>query len=76
MGRLRVISSREMVRLLERLGFVVARQRGAHKRLIHPDGRRTTVPEHGGDLPRGTIRAILTDVGLSVQEYDDLAARL
>ncbi|MDI9583125.1 MAG: type II toxin-antitoxin system HicA family toxin [Acidobacteriota bacterium] len=42
-----------MVRLLERLGFVVARQRGAHKRLIHPDGRRTTVPDHGGDSPRG-----------------------
>lgn len=76
MGRLRIISACEMVRLLERLGFVVARQRGAHKRLIHPDGRRTTVPDHGGDLPPGTIRATLADVGGSVQEYDGLAAKL
>ena len=65
-----------MVKLLERLGFEVVRQRGAHRRLAHPDGRKTTVSDHVGDLPRGTIHAILTDVGLSMDEYDRLAQRL
>jgi predicted RNA binding protein YcfA (HicA-like mRNA interferase family) len=76
MGRLRIISPAKMVKLLERLGFEVNRQRGAHKRMAHPDGRKTTVSDHGGDLPRGTIHAILTDVGLSVEEYDSLARGL
>ena len=76
MARLRIISPDEMVKLLERLGFEVVRQRGAHKRLAPPDRRKTTVSAHGGDLPRGTIHAILGDAGLSVDEYDRLAQRL
>ena len=69
-------SAREMVRLLERLGFLGVRQRGAHKRLIHPDGRRTTVPDHGGDSPRGRSGPPWRMWGGSVQEYDGLAAKL
>jgi predicted RNA binding protein YcfA (HicA-like mRNA interferase family) len=61
-----------MTRLLERLGFVAVRQRGSHLRLIHPDGRRTTVAIHARDLPTGTIRAILQDVGITVEEYEAL----
>jgi predicted RNA binding protein YcfA (HicA-like mRNA interferase family) len=39
----------------------------------HPDGRGTTVPVHRGkDVARGTLRAILTDCGMSVDELRTL----
>jgi len=31
----------------------------------HPDKRRTIIPMHAGDLPRGTMRQILKDIGLT-----------
>jgi predicted RNA binding protein YcfA (HicA-like mRNA interferase family) len=52
MGRLPVLKPREVCRLLEDLGFVPVRQRGAHLQYRHPDGRGTTVPMHPGrDIP-------------------------
>ncbi|HYS32223.1 MAG TPA: type II toxin-antitoxin system HicA family toxin [Streptosporangiaceae bacterium] len=40
----------------------------------HPDGRATTVPVHRGkDVPKGTQRSILRDVGMSA---DDLRGYL
>jgi len=47
MARLPVLKSREVVRVLEKLGFVEVRQRGSHKQYRHADGRCTTVPFHG-----------------------------
>ena len=70
MPRLTVISPAEMVRLLERMGFQQVRQRGSHVRMAHADGRKTTIPLHARDLPRGTIRAILSDVGMPRGEYE------
>jgi predicted RNA binding protein YcfA (HicA-like mRNA interferase family) len=48
MPRLPVLKPREVMRTLERLGFVEVRQRGAHRQFRHPDGRGTTVPSHSG----------------------------
>jgi predicted RNA binding protein YcfA (HicA-like mRNA interferase family) len=58
-----------LVRALERAGFAVTRTRGSHHRLRHPDGRSTTVPVHPGrDVPKGTLRSVLEDTGLTVEE--------
>ena len=58
-----------LVKALERAGFTVTRVRGSHHRLRHPDGRATTIPVHPGrDVPKGTLRAVLQDTGLSVDE--------
>ncbi|MFA6112221.1 MAG: type II toxin-antitoxin system HicA family toxin, partial [Candidatus Latescibacterota bacterium] len=43
-----VLRPREVVALLERLGFVEVRQRGSHRQYRHADGRGTTVPFHPG----------------------------
>ena len=70
MGRLPVVRAREVIRALHRLGFQEARQRGSHIRLIHPDGRSTTVPEHGPrDIPPKLLRRILKETQLSAQEF-------
>ena len=62
-----------VVKALERAGFKVARIAGSHHILRHPDGRGTTVPVHPGrDVAKGTLRGILADIGMSVDELRDL----
>lgn len=65
------INARTLLRALHKLGFVQIRSRGSHRRLVHPDGRKTTVPVHRGrDIPRGLLRQIVTiDVGISMDEF-------
>jgi predicted RNA binding protein YcfA (HicA-like mRNA interferase family) len=43
-----VLKPKEVVAILERLGFVEVRQRGSHRQYRHADGRGTTVPFHAG----------------------------
>jgi len=58
-----------LVKALQAAGFVLTGTRGSHHRLKHPDGRATTVPVHAGrDVPKGTLRAVLRDVGLSAED--------
>ncbi|MGC8658033.1 MAG: type II toxin-antitoxin system HicA family toxin [Desulfomonilaceae bacterium] len=65
-----VMSSREVMILLERLGFGEVRQRGSHKHFKHIDGRSTTVPVHSGrDLSPILLRQIAKDIGLTVREF-------
>ena len=74
MRKLPVVSGRETIRALERAGFYLARQEGSHNTLVHLQRRRrTTVTVHGNeDLPVGTLRTILRQAGLTVDEFVDL----
>jgi predicted RNA binding protein YcfA (HicA-like mRNA interferase family) len=70
MGSLPILKPREAVRVLERLGFVQVRQRGSHRQFRHPDGRQTTVPDHGSrDLSPIILRQIIKDIGLTADEF-------
>ena len=65
-----VLKPREIVRLLEKLGFGEVRQRGSHKQFRHPDGRATTVPFHKGrDVSPILLRQITKDIGLTIEEF-------
>jgi len=69
MGHLPVLKPREIVALLEALGFNEILQRGSHKQFRHPDGRCTTVPFHAGrDVSPILLRQIAKDIDLTVQE--------
>ena len=72
--RLPSLRPREVIRALERAGFVVSRTSGSHCRLIHPNdpSRKVTVPVHNEDLKRGTLRAILSQAGISADKLRDL----
>jgi predicted RNA binding protein YcfA (HicA-like mRNA interferase family) len=52
----------------------VSRTSGSHCRLIHEGNptRSVTVPIHSGDLKRGTLRAIISQAGLTVSEFINL----
>lgn len=69
--RLPVVTARDAIRALERAGFMVSRQSGSHCRLVHASdpARKVTVPVHVGDLKRGTLRAIVAQAGMTVDEF-------
>jgi len=70
MSRLPAITSREAVAALKKAGFEERRQRGSHLYLWHPERQvLVTVPMHARDLPRGTLRAIIRDSGLTEKEF-------
>ena len=65
-----VVKAREVNRRIERLGGLMARQVGSHRRYVitYTDSggseakAATTVPQHQGDIPPGTLRAIERDL--------------
>jgi predicted RNA binding protein YcfA (HicA-like mRNA interferase family) len=73
MVRLPVVSGRDAVRALEKLGYVVDRQKGSHIVLRHaePPFRRITIPDHK-EVAKGTLRAILRAAGLTTEEFNKL----
>ena len=72
MGSIPILRPREVVALLERLGFVGVRQRGSHQQYRHADGRGTTVPFHPGrDISPTLLRKIARDIGVTVEELLD-----
>lgn len=68
MGKYPVLKPREVIAILEQLGFVEARQRGSHKQYRHPDGRSTTVPFHSSrDISPVLLRQIAKDIGITIE---------
>ena len=69
MGNLATLKPREVVALLQGLGFNEVRQRGSHKQFRHADGRGTTVPFHQGrDISPTLLRKIAQDIGLTPEQ--------
>ncbi len=65
---------REVIRVLERLGWRAVRQRGSHVRLELPDGRNpVTVPTSRREIDPKTLGSILRQSGLSVREFVNAA---
>jgi predicted RNA binding protein YcfA (HicA-like mRNA interferase family) len=72
-GDVPVLKPREVVALLEGIGFVEMRQRGSHRQYRYQDGRSTTVLFHAGrDISPSLLRQIARDIGMGVR---DLIAR-
>lgn len=71
MGGLAGFKFREIVKRLKRLGFVFDRQAaGSHEIWFNPATcRYTTIPNHPGDMPEGTLGAILKQAGIERDEF-------
>jgi predicted RNA binding protein YcfA (HicA-like mRNA interferase family) len=71
MGRLSGFTYGDVIRKLSRAGFEFDRQgRGSHELWRNPKtGARTTIPNHPGPLREGTLRAIIRQAGLTVEEF-------
>ncbi|HEY4361707.1 MAG TPA: type II toxin-antitoxin system HicA family toxin [Bryobacteraceae bacterium] len=64
-------TGKELVRALERAGFIPERTRGSHCFLRHPDGRGTVVPLRTRTLGLGLLRKILSDCGIKPEQLSD-----
>ena len=71
MGRLAGIRYREIVKRLKQLGFEFHRQAaGSHEIWLNRSTNRyTTIPNHPGDMPEGTLRAILKQADIDVDVF-------
>jgi predicted RNA binding protein YcfA (HicA-like mRNA interferase family) len=63
-----VVSGEETIQALELIGFAKISQRGSHVKLRHKDGRVTIVPNHY-ELARGTLRSILCQANIEIEEF-------
>ena len=72
-----VVTGKDLVRILERMGFKLVRVNGSHHRLKHDDGRVTTISVHKNeDLPKGLLRKIIKeDLQIDHDEFEKLVSR-
>jgi predicted RNA binding protein YcfA (HicA-like mRNA interferase family) len=73
MGHLPVLSGKELVRALSKIGYEFDHQTGSHIILRNstPPYRRLTVPNHR-EIARGTVRQIMRDAGINSDELQHL----
>ena len=72
MTKIPVLTSREVIKVLKKAGFEFDRQaKGSHEIWYNPDTRRrTTIPNHPGvEIRKGTLKAILEQAGLSLDDF-------
>ena len=56
---------KELLRFLKRDGWVEKEQKGSHLQLVHSSKKgKVTLPVHGGDIPKGTLNAIMKQAGI------------
>jgi predicted RNA binding protein YcfA (HicA-like mRNA interferase family) len=71
--KLPALTPQEIIRVLEKRGFVLDRVRGSHHIYYHPEfHRHVVVPLHHRDLPKGTFAEILRQAGLTREELSEL----
>lgn len=71
--RLKPLPANQVLKALEKIGFIRIRQKGSHLFLRHPDGRTTVVPIHKGEeIGRGLLQEIIKDAKLSKEEFLNL----
>jgi len=71
MGQLGGFRYRDIAQRLKQLGFKLDRQAaGSHEIWYNSSTKRyTTIPNHSGDMPEGTLRAILKQADITVSEF-------
>ena len=71
MGRLSGFSYREIIKKLKKSGFTFYRQAaGSHEIWYNTLTKHyTTIPNHPGNMPEGTLHAILKQAGVSTDEF-------
>ena len=68
-----VATAKQVARIAERLGFALRRQRGSHAIYVRASDRaRVVIPMHSGDLKRKTLRGIIENLKISVEEFREM----
>ena len=69
-----ITTSKELARVAQHLGFEFRRQKGSHAVYVRPsDHRRVVIPMYSGrDLKPKTLRSIIEDMGITIEELQTL----
>jgi predicted RNA binding protein YcfA (HicA-like mRNA interferase family) len=63
------LTPKELIKILERKGFILKRIQGSHYYYVNPDTKKiASVPMHTKELPKGTFYAILKQAGIDKKE--------
>lgn len=68
----RNIKPQQLIKFLEKIGFITGKGKGSHIRLTHSDGRWTQVAVHPGPVPEGTLRKIIRQAKITNEQLKDL----
>lgn len=66
--KLPLLSGRQVVKILERLGFVEIHRKGSHVKMKHADGRMIVFPFHD-EIDRFTLKGALRDAEVDLEEF-------
>ncbi|HEV7923920.1 MAG TPA: type II toxin-antitoxin system HicA family toxin [Verrucomicrobiae bacterium] len=66
--KLPLLSGRQVLTTLQRLGFREIHRKGSHVKMQHPDGRRIVFPFHA-EVDRYTLKGALRDGGVEVEDF-------
>ena len=70
MPKLPSIKGKQLLKILEKVGFILDHVQGSHYILRRADGKKTTIPIHGNkEIPKGTLLGVLTDIDISKDEF-------
>jgi len=70
MPKLPVLKTKELIKVLNKLGFFKFHQVGSHIQFKHLDGRRVTIPVHfGKEIGKKVLKGIIDDLDLTVEEF-------
>ena len=71
MGRLSGFRYREIIKILKKFGFEFYRQAaGSHEIWFNSETKKfITIPNHAGDMPEGTLRAILKQADINAEDF-------
>ena len=76
MSKLPVLSGRELIKILEKIGYHLDHQTGSHlilRKNTFPF-RRLTIPNHK-EIAKGTLRGIIKESGISLEEFNYLTKK-
>jgi len=73
LSKLPIVSGKQLCKVLANIGYFIDHQTGSHiiLRQENPPHRRLTVPDHR-EIAKGTLRAIIRQAGLTVNEFEKL----
>ena len=71
MSKFPLLSGKQVIKILQKIGYYIRDQKGSHVHLRHPIRPPLTIPNHR-EVARGTLREIIKQAGLSNDDFQKL----
>ena len=64
-----LLSPSDVIKMFQRLGWKIVRQKGSHIIMVKPGHMATlSIPNHQ-EVARGTLRSLLAKAGLTIEQF-------